>query len=101
MRAGMENKFENYKEVTDPKTVSKVRSMVNVKNGEWKKDVKRKEAPPDYQFYFQRVDGKVIETVYYEVWYSDGVAEIFFVWDNPFDKRFSKEDSVELIEVVR
>lgn len=91
-------RVENHKEVTDKTLDSKVKSMVT--NEAWEKDVKRKDISPNYKFYFQLADGGDAKPVLYEVWFTDGIAEIFF-GDNPSYKRLSKDESEKLIVIIQ
>lgn len=92
-RIRMENKYEHLKELSDWISVSELQSVIN--QGEWEKKKITMERPPDYKLYFQSTDGSDAETLRYDVWFTNGMAEIYIPSNSTYKKR-SKENSKTL-----
>jgi hypothetical protein len=97
-RDGSDNELEIHKEISDVKSVSKVQEIVNVEY--WKKAKITMTRPPDYQILFEPTDGREVKAVAYDVWFTDGFAELYIKATNSY-KKVSKENSETLNTIIQ
>ncbi len=96
-RVGIEDKYEDFKEVTDNGQVRKVKEILH--NIDWKNCKVNMSRFADYQFIFQFKNPKIeAKAVLFEVWINNDRVEII-EGDTQYTK-LTKEDSEFLIEII-
>ncbi|MFD0717088.1 hypothetical protein [Paenibacillus sp. GCM10027626] len=96
-RVGTENKYDDHKEITDNESILNIKAIL--KSGEWEKVKFSKERPPDYKLHFEPTDGRKTKAILYDVWFTNGFAQIYIDATNLY-KKLSKEDSSVLQSIV-
>lgn len=99
-RIGDENKYENYKEITNNKQVKEVKKILDKVDWEIVKvDMAR---PADYRFFFQFKDPKKeAKAVLYELWISPNKDKVVLVIDAASKySQLNEEVSVTIFEIL-
>ncbi|MEK4130305.1 hypothetical protein NYE67_11520 [Solibacillus sp. FSL W8-0474] len=99
-RIGDENKYEDFKEITDNGQVQKAKDILN--NIDWEKSKVNMTHPADYRFIFQYKNPKIeAKAVSYELWISPNKDKVELVIDA--DMKYIQLDtgkSAELFEII-
>ena len=94
-----EDKYENFKEITNNEEVQKVREILG--NAEWKNAMESMSRPPDYRFIFQFNNPKIeAKAVGYEVWVSPTKDTLGIVEASNKYVQLTKENSAILYEIL-
>lgn len=100
-RVGNENKYENYKEITNNEQVQEVTKILDKVDWEIAKvDMVR---PADYRFNFQYIDPKIVQekNALYELWISPNKDKVELVIDAESKySQLNEEDSAALFEIL-
>lgn len=96
-RVGMENQYEEHKEIDDAHSVSMVNNILNA--GEWEKVKFEMSRSADYKVHFQPTDGSEAKALLYEIWFTNGYAEVYISGIHSY-KKLSKEDSETINQII-
>ena len=98
-RIGNENKYEDFKEITDNKKVQKVKSILDKADWEYAKvDMVR---PADYRFGFQFKNPEIeVKAVLYEIWISPNIDKVEVVKGDNEYVQLNEENSTVLFEIL-
>jgi hypothetical protein len=99
-RIGDENKYEDYKEITNNEQVQEVKKRLD--NVDWETAKVNMARPADYRFVFQFKDPEIkAKGVLYELWISPNKDKVELIIDAK-SKYFQliEEDSVVLFEIL-
>ena len=100
MRVGDENKYEDFKEITDHEQVQKVKEILN--DIDWENGVVNMARPADYRFIFQFKNPEIeAKAVLYELWISPNKDKVELVIDA--ESKYVQLDtgkSAELFEIL-
>ncbi|ETT84352.1 hypothetical protein MKZ08_13295 [Viridibacillus sp. FSL R5-0477] len=98
-RIGNENKYEEFREITDNKQVQKVKDILD--EVDWKNAKVEMEHPADYNFWFRfKSDKMSAKVVLYKIWISPNKDKVEIVrGDNQYVK-LNVEDSTDLFEIL-
>lgn len=97
-RVGVENQYEDHKEINEKKSVSTVRNILN--KGEWEEVKFLMTRPADYKVHFQPTDGSEAKAVLYAVWFTNDIAEIYISGIHSY-KKTSQEDAETLGTILK
>jgi len=98
-RVGNENKFEDFRKVTDSKQVIKVKDILH--ETDWENAKVDMARPPDYRFTFQYKNSEIkAKAVGYELWVSPNKDKIEIVKGTNQYAQLSKENSAKLYEII-
>ncbi|WP_054025571.1 hypothetical protein [Bacillus sp. FJAT-28004] len=97
-RVGMENRYEDHKEINEEKSVSTVKSILQ--EGEWEKVKFEMSRSADYKVHFQPTDGSEAKAVLYEIWFTNDIAEIYISGTHSY-KKTTKEDAEALGTIIK
>ena len=97
-RTGVENVFEDYREITQRKHVKKAIEIV--KNANWEKDKAEMKGFPDYQFQFPFKNDKNTKIASYSLWISQNGENLEIVTDSDRYVKLAKQDSADLYEIL-
>ncbi|MFF3099755.1 hypothetical protein [Viridibacillus arvi] len=98
-RIGDENKYEDFKEITDNKQVQKVKDII-LNRDDWKNAKVDTERPADYKFAFKSKDPKISDkAVLYEIWISSNKDTVEVVAGSEY-VQLNEEDSTDLLEIL-
>ncbi|MFE6169381.1 hypothetical protein ACFVP8_16160 [Viridibacillus arvi] len=98
-RIGDENKYEDFKEITNNKQVQRVKDII-LDRDEWKKVKVDMERPADYKFWFQFKNPKIqAKTVLYEIWISPNKDKVEVVADSEY-VQLNEVNSTDLFEIL-
>ncbi|KOO50961.1 hypothetical protein [Viridibacillus arvi] len=96
---GDENKYEDFKEITDNKQVQRVKDII-LDRDEWKNVKVDMERLADYKFWFQFKNPKIqAKTVLYEIWVSPNKDKVEVVRGDDQYVQLNEEDSTDLFEI--
>ncbi|MEK4760218.1 hypothetical protein MHH85_08160 [Viridibacillus sp. FSL E2-0187] len=98
-RIGDENKYEDFKKISNNKQVQKVRDIVSNRD-DWKNGEVDMERPADYNFAFQfKSDKMSAKTILYEIWLSPNKdkIEVGRLVDHV---QLNEEDSTDLFGIL-
>ncbi|MEK4092000.1 hypothetical protein [Viridibacillus sp. FSL H8-0110] len=99
-RIGDENKYEDFKEITDNKQVQKVKDII-LNRDDWKNAKVDMVRPADYKFAFQSKNPKSSEkAVLYEIWISPNKDKLEVVRGVDQYVRLNVENSTDLFEIL-
>ncbi|MEK4628788.1 hypothetical protein MKZ17_11330 [Solibacillus sp. FSL R7-0682] len=99
-RVGDENKYEDFKEITDNEQVQKVKDILN--DIDWENAKVNMAYPADYRFIFQFKNPKIeAKAVLYELWVSPNKDKVELVIDagNKY-VQLNTSKSAELFEIL-
>ena len=100
MRVGDENKYEDFKEITDHEQIQKVKEILN--DIDWENGVVNMARPADYRFIFQFKNPEIeAKAVLYELWISPNKDKVELVIDA--ESKYVQLDtgkSAELFEIL-
>lgn len=99
-RIGDENKYEDFKEITNNEQVQKVKEILD--DIDWENAKVSMIHPPDYKFGFQFKNPKIeAKAVLYELWISPNKDKIELVIDAESKYiQLNKKNSAELFEIL-
>ncbi|MFE6168993.1 hypothetical protein ACFVP8_14175 [Viridibacillus arvi] len=99
-RIGDENKYEDFKEITDNKQVQKVRDII-LDRDDWENAKVDMERPGDYRFWFQFKSPKIeAKAVTFELWISPNKDKVEIVRGDNQYVQLNEEDSTNLFEIL-
>ncbi|MED4452077.1 hypothetical protein [Metabacillus fastidiosus] len=97
-RIGNENKYEDFKEITNDEDVQKVKKILNEAN--WKNEKAEMVSPPDYQFIFQFKNSEIeAKAVLYRLWMNPNKEKAEIIEGTDRYVQLNKEDSASLFEI--
>ncbi|WP_054955887.1 hypothetical protein [Paenibacillus dakarensis] len=94
---GSENKYDKPLRISTPQAVNRAQQLLE--EGKWSKVKFERQTPPTYKLYFQPTDGREIKAVIYDVWFTNGYAEIYITELHSY-KRLNKTNSGVLKEII-
>jgi len=99
-RIGDENKYENYKEITNNEQVQEVKRILD--NVDWEIAKVEMTRPADYRFVFQFNNPEIeAKSVSYEFWISPNKDKVELVIDALSEySQLNEEDSAVLFEIL-
>ncbi|MCM3782386.1 hypothetical protein M3231_05335 [Neobacillus mesonae] len=97
-RAGSENKFENDNKTSVEESIITVKVVLGDKE-EWKKVKPNMIRPPDYKLYIDETDVGNMESILYDVWFTNGAAEVYIQANNSY-RKLTEQESKVLYEVI-
>ncbi|MFB5284654.1 hypothetical protein [Peribacillus sp. Hz7] len=99
-RIGDENKYENFKEITNNEQVQKVKEILD--DIDWKNAKVDMARPADYRFFFQFKNPEIeAKAALYELWISPNKDKVELVIDAESKYiQLDKKNSVELFEIL-
>jgi hypothetical protein len=99
-RAGDENNFEDFKEITKNKQVLKVKGILN--KTKWENAKLSMSRPPDYQFVFLFKNPDIIQekVVLHSVWISPNKDKLEIIQGDNQYAQLTKENSANLFEII-
>lgn len=97
-RTGEENIFEDFKEVTQRKQVTKAIDIV--KNANWENEKVEMERYADYQFQFPFKNSSEDKIASYLLWISPNGENLEIVTDSDRYVKLTKQDSADLYEIL-
>ena len=97
-RTGEENIFEDFKEVTQRKQVTKAIDIV--KNANWENAKVEMERYSDYQFQFPSKNSSEDKIASYLLWISPNGENLEIVTDSDKYVKLTKHDSADLFEIL-
>ncbi|MDR6121242.1 hypothetical protein QFZ87_000839 [Bacillus sp. SLBN-46] len=99
-RVGDENKYEDFKEITNNDQVQKVKDIL--KDIDWKNAKVSMVRPPDYRFVFQFKNPEIeAKAVLYELWISPNNDKVELIIDAQSKYvQLDKNKSAELFEIL-
>lgn len=99
-RVGDENKYEDFKEITDNEQVQKVKDILN--DIDWENAKVNMVHPADYRFIFQFKNPKIeAKAVLYELWVSPNKDKVELVIDAEIKYvQLNTSKSAELFEIL-
>ncbi|MFL0584330.1 hypothetical protein ACH0B6_17290 [Solibacillus silvestris] len=99
-RVGDENKYEDFKEITDNEQVQKVKDILN--DIDWENAKVNMVHPADYRFIFQFKNPKIeAKAVLYELWVSPNKDKVELVIDTEIKYvQLNTSKSAELFEIL-
>lgn len=97
-RAGEENAFEDFKEITDKNQVRKAVDIV--KNADWEKAKVKMERYADYQFQFPSKNSSEDKIASYLLWVSPNGHNLELVTDDDRYVKLTEQDSAGLYEIL-
>ncbi|THE13050.1 hypothetical protein E1I69_09270 [Bacillus timonensis] len=96
-RIGNENKYEDFKEITDNEQVQTVKRILD--DADWEKVKVEMDRPPDYQFTFHFKDPDTeAKAVLHMLWVNKYILAL--VRGNDEYVQLNKEDSEALLEIL-
>lgn len=98
-RIDNENKYEDFKEITDHKQVQKVKAILD--EADWKKAKVDMVRPADYRFGFQFKNPKIqAKAVLYEIWISPNKDKVELVKGDNEYVQLNEENSAVIFEIL-
>ena len=99
-RVGDENKYEDFKEVTDNEQVMSIKELLD--DTDWENAKVNMVRPPDYKFHFEHTDkGIKSNAVQHSVWISPNKDKLEVVIEGQSKYvQLTKEDSAILFKVI-
>ena len=98
-RIDNENKYEDFKEITDHKQVQKVKAILD--EADWKKAKVDMVRPADYTFGFQFKNPKIqAKAVLYEIWISPNKDKVELVKGDNEYVQLNEENSPIIFEIL-
>lgn len=98
-RIGDENKYEDFKEITDNKKVQKVKSILD--KADWENAKVDMVRPADYRFGFQFKNPEIeAKAVLYEIWISPNIDKVEVVKGDNEYVQLNEENSTVLFEIL-
>ena len=97
-RTGEENTFENFKEITQQKQVTKAIDIV--KNANWENAKVEMARYADYQFQFRSKNSSEDKIASYLLWISPNGKNLEIVTDSHKYVKLTKQDAAELFEII-
>ena len=97
-RTGEENTFEDFKEITQRKQVTKAIDIV--KNANWENAKVEMERYADYQFQFPSNNSSEDKIASYLLWISPNGKNLEIVTDSHRYVKLTKQDSADLYEII-
>jgi hypothetical protein len=99
-RVGNENKYEDFRKITDPKQVLKVKEILN--KTKWENEKVNMSRPPDYQFVFLFKNPDIIQekVVLHSVWISPNKDKLEIVQGDNQYAQLTEENSANLFEII-
>ncbi|MFJ7825776.1 hypothetical protein [Psychrobacillus sp. NPDC096623] len=99
MRIGDENKYEDFKEITDNKQVQKVKGILD--KADWQNAKVDMVRPADYRFGFQFKNPEIeAKAVLYEIWISPHKDKVEVVKGDNEYVQLNEENSTVLFEIL-
>ncbi|MGF7048082.1 hypothetical protein J2T13_002588 [Paenibacillus sp. DS2015] len=96
-RGNIEAEYEPYHVILDPESVATVHRIIN--QGNWTKVKFEMSRPADYRISFQPTQGPHTEKISYEVWITNGYAELY-IQELQSYKKLAKIDSDVLSTIM-
>lgn len=96
-RVGSDNLYKAHQEINNPEEVTRVLILLN--EGEWSKVKFERQTPPAYKLYFQPTGGNEAKAMIYEIWFTNGYAEIY-ISDLHSYKKLNLKDSAVLKKTI-
>lgn len=98
-RIGDENKYEDFREVTNDEEVRQVKEIIN--KTDWINTVVNMIGPPDYEFIFQYKNPEIeAKAVLYQLWISPNKDQIEIVQGDSQYAQLSKDQSAVLYKII-
>jgi len=98
-RIGDENKYEDFKEISDNKQVQKVKGILD--SADWKNAKVDMARPADYRFGFQFKNPNIeAKAVLYEIWISPNKDKVEVVKGDNDYVQLNEENSTVLYEIL-
>lgn len=96
-RIGTDNRYEVHKEITEPQDVTRIQRLLEEEK--WSQAKIEWQTPPAYKLSFQPTDGREAKAIIYDVWFTNGFAEIYIAGLHKY-KKLSLKDSAVLEQTL-
>ncbi|MCK6205736.1 hypothetical protein KZX50_09835 [Bacillus infantis] len=97
--SGIDNKYDNFKEINNSKQVQKVKKILN--EADWNNTVVSMSRPADYQFFFNYKDKSIqSDAMQHLIWISPTKDKLEVVRGNDAYMQLTEQDSAILYNII-